>query len=66
MTYRGKAVCFESLQDAIDGLRAGKIKQGDAAVAALFSGKRVTLGSLGSRFRKNLRVIPNCLTLVQS
>ena len=57
MTYRGKAVCFESLQDAIDGLRAGKIKQGDAAVLRYF-GLKGHFGITGFTFQEELKGHP--------
>ena len=31
-TFKGKAVCFDSQPDAIDGIRKGKVKKGDVAV----------------------------------
>ncbi len=54
MTFKGPAVCFDSLEEAIDGLRAGKIKPGDACVLR-YMGLKGRFGTTAFTFQEELK-----------
>lgn len=54
MTFRGPAVVFDSLEDAIAGLRAGKVKPGDAAVLR-YMGLKGRFGTTAYPFQLELK-----------
>lgn len=54
MTFRGPAVVFDSLEDAIAGLRAGKVKPGDAAVLR-YMGLKGRFGTTAYTFQLELK-----------
>ena len=54
MTFKGPAVCFDSLEDAIDGLRSGKIRKGDAAVLR-YMGLKGRFGTTAFTFQEELK-----------
>ncbi len=58
MTYRGKAVVFNNLEDAIEGLRAGKIQPGDAAILR-FMGLKGRFGTTAFTFQEELKGHPD-------
>ncbi len=54
MTFKGKAVCFDSLEEAIDGLRAGKVHAGDACVLR-YLGMKGRFGTTAFTFQEELK-----------
>lgn len=54
MQFRGKAKCFDSLQDGLDALHAGKIVQGDAIVLR-FMGLKGRFGTTAFTFQEELK-----------
>lgn len=54
MTHKGKAICFNSLDDAIEGLRAGKIKEGHICVLR-YLGLKGRFGTTAFTFQEELK-----------
>lgn len=54
MKYRGKAKVFDSLDDALDALRGGKIEEGDACVIR-FLGLKARFGTTAFTFQEELK-----------
>ena len=54
MTFKGKAVVFDSLEDSIEGLRNGKIQPGDAAILR-FMGLKGRFGTTAFTFQEELK-----------
>lgn len=57
MTFRGKAKVFDSLQSALDALRGGNIKPGDACVLR-FLGLKGRFGTTAFTFQEELKGQP--------
>ena len=57
MRFKGKARCFNSLQDGLDALRAGKICEGDAIVLR-FMGLKGRFGTTAFTFQEELKGQP--------
>ena len=58
MTFTGKAVVFNSLEESIEGLRAGKIQPGDAAILR-FMGLKGRFGTTAFTFQEELKGHPD-------
>ena len=54
MQFKGKAKCFDDLQDALDALRGGKIQPGDACVLR-FLGLKGRFGTTAFTFQEELK-----------
>ena len=54
MTFRGPAKCFDSLDDALEALRSGKIVKGDACVVR-FLGLKARFGTTAFTFQEELK-----------
>ncbi len=54
MQFTGKAKCFDSLQDGLDALRAGKIVEGDAIILR-FMGLKGRFGTTAFNFQVELK-----------
>ncbi len=57
MTYTGVARCYDSLHDALDALRAGKIQPGDAVVLR-YMGLKGRFGTTAFTFQEELKGKP--------
>ena len=54
MRHKGKAICFDSLDDAIEGLRMGKIKEGDVCILR-YLGLKGRFGTTAFTFQEELK-----------
>ena len=54
MHFKGKAKCFDSLQEGLDALRGGKIQEGDAIVLR-FMGLKGRFGTTAFTFQEELK-----------
>ncbi len=57
MTFRGPAKCFDTLDDALDALRTGKIQKGDACIVR-FLGLKARFGTTAFTFQEELKGSP--------
>jgi dihydroxy-acid dehydratase len=58
MKYRGPARCFDSLDDALEALRSGKIQKGDACVVK-YLGLKARFGTTAFTFQEELKGHPD-------
>ena len=58
MHYKGPAICYDSLEDSIEGLRKGDIKPGMAVILRFF-GLKGRFGTTGFTFQEELKGHPD-------